>query len=76
LKITVIPYYSSFGANVYPEPPHTSWFAMFFEALQDTTLVILSVAAIVSLILGIVVPHGGEAGSGWVEGAAILIVFD
>lgn len=47
---------------------------MFFEALQDTTLIILSVAAVISLILGIVVPHKNEDGSGWIEGAAILIV--
>ena len=47
---------------------------MFYEALQDTTLIILSVAAIVSLILGLVVPHDGEDGSGWIEGAAILAV--
>lgn len=47
---------------------------MFWEALQDTTLIILSVAAIVSLVLGLVFPHEGEEESGWVEGAAILIV--
>jgi magnesium-transporting ATPase (P-type) len=73
LKIYFL-HYLRYGSNVYPIPPRESWFSMFWEALQDTTLIILVVAAVISLVLGLVVPHEGEAGSGWVEGAAILFV--
>jgi magnesium-transporting ATPase (P-type) len=59
-----------FGRNAFPESPMKSFFSLFFEALQDTTLLILIVAAIVSLIIGIW-QHGAE--EGWIEGGAILI---
>mmetsp|Transcript_19164 Transcript_19164/g.31364 ORF Transcript_19164/g.31364 Transcript_19164/m.31364 type:complete len:1035 (+) Transcript_19164:346-3450(+) len=46
-----------FGRNVYPEPPPPNIFKLFWDAMQDTTIRILLSAALVSLILGLTVPH-------------------
>mmetsp|Transcript_25715 Transcript_25715/g.72045 ORF Transcript_25715/g.72045 Transcript_25715/m.72045 type:complete len:982 (-) Transcript_25715:61-3006(-) len=59
-----------YGDNQYPEAPTKSWLELFWEACQDTTIIILCIAALVSLALGIFVP---EEGADWIEGAAILI---
>eukprot|EP01099_Mayorella_cantabrigiensis_P000660 TRINITY_DN1290_c0_g1_i1.p1 TRINITY_DN1290_c0_g1~~TRINITY_DN1290_c0_g1_i1.p1 ORF type:complete len:959 (-),score=237.92 TRINITY_DN1290_c0_g1_i1:216-3092(-) len=62
-----------FGVNVYPEAPHSSLLELFFEALQDTTIIILCVAAIISLVLGIALPPKGEEQTAWIEGFAIIV---
>jgi P-type Ca2+ transporter type 2C len=59
-----------YGTNSFPESPMRGFFELFWEAFQDTTLMILIAAAIVSLVIGIV-EHG--AADGWIEGGAILI---
>eukprot|EP01091_Cochliopodium_minus_P014751 TRINITY_DN505_c0_g1_i1.p1 TRINITY_DN505_c0_g1~~TRINITY_DN505_c0_g1_i1.p1 ORF type:complete len:1009 (-),score=313.19 TRINITY_DN505_c0_g1_i1:89-3070(-) len=58
-----------YGINKLPERPPKSFFAYFFDALEDTTIIILIVAAVVSIILGVAVEK--ESG-GWIEGTAIL----
>ena len=60
-----------FGLNTFPEKPMTSFFSLFFDALNDFTILILIASAIVSLALGIFVEN--NPASGWVEGTAILI---
>lgn len=40
-----------YGANVLPDPPTQTWFEMFFEAFEDTTLRILIASAILSVVL-------------------------
>jgi magnesium-transporting ATPase (P-type) len=60
---------SRFGTNEFPEAPLDSYFALLFEALTDTTLLILIAAASVSLIIGVIT----EPDHGWIEGAAIFI---
>ncbi len=50
----------TFGSNVYPERKHKSFFALVWEALQDVTLIILCVAAVISLVLGIAFPNEEE----------------
>jgi P-type Ca2+ transporter type 2C len=60
---------SRFGTNSFPEAPMKGFLTLFFEAFQDTTLMILIAAAIVSLVIGII-EHGAD---GWIEGGAILI---
>lgn len=62
-----------YGLNVYPEAPHATLFELFLDALQDTTIIILSVAAIISLVLGIALPPEGEEATAWIEGFAILV---
>lgn len=74
-----------FGANVIPPKPPKTFLELVWEALQDVTLIILEVAAIISLALAFYqppedegTPHGGahdegESEAGWIEGAAILV---
>ena len=57
-----------FGKNEFDEPERTSWLQMFLTSFEDTTLIVLIVAAVVSLAVGLY----EDLSSGWIEGAAIL----
>lgn len=77
-----------FGQNVIPPKKPKTFLELVWEALQDVTLIILEIAAIISLVLSFYRPPGGdnemcgqassgpdeeeEAETGWIEGAAIL----
>uniref|UniRef100_A0A8C9IAW6 P-type Ca(2+) transporter n=1 Tax=Piliocolobus tephrosceles TaxID=591936 RepID=A0A8C9IAW6_9PRIM len=77
-----------FGHNVIPPKKPKTFLELVWEALQDVTLIILEIAAIISLVLSFYRPAGGEnelcgqvattpedeneAQAGWIEGAAIL----
>ncbi|EKE37414.1 plasma membrane calcium-transporting atpase, putative, partial [Entamoeba nuttalli P19] len=73
-----------FGKNRTPDPVLVPFWKIWFEALQDKTLIILIIAAIVSLILAFVVPNSTdkclangteeekEFNTDWIEGLAIL----
>lgn len=67
----------TFGSNVIPPKSPKTFLQLIWEALQDITLLILEVAAIVSLGLSFYQPvddDSDEDGShGWIEGLAILI---
>ncbi|GFY43346.1 plasma membrane calcium-transporting ATPase 2 [Trichonephila inaurata madagascariensis] len=72
----------TFGANIIPPKPPKTFLELVWEALQDITLIILEVAALVSLGLAFYKPPadlelGGhddsEADAGWIEGVAILV---
>ncbi|KJH49028.1 calcium-translocating P-type ATPase, PMCA-type [Dictyocaulus viviparus] len=70
-----------FGRNEIPPSPSKSFFRLAWEALQDITLVILLVAALVSLGLSFYKPpesvgnghDDSEKEAGWIEGVAILV---
>uniref|UniRef100_A0AAX7UZ77 Calcium-transporting ATPase n=1 Tax=Astatotilapia calliptera TaxID=8154 RepID=A0AAX7UZ77_ASTCA len=73
-----------FGLNIIPPKKPKTFLQLVWEALQDVTLIILEVAAIISLGLSFYHPPdaerqtGGvddesEAEAGWIEGAAILL---
>ncbi|XP_024255473.1 plasma membrane calcium-transporting ATPase 3 isoform X9 [Oncorhynchus tshawytscha] len=78
-----------FGQNFIPPKKAKSFLELVWEALQDVTLIILEIAAIISLALSFYQPPGeeseacgnvasgaedeGEAEAGWIEGAAILL---
>eukprot|EP00727_Mastigamoeba_balamuthi_P001904 m51a1_g11710 hypothetical protein (1022) ;mRNA; f:62535-66059 len=69
---------TAFGDNRLPKRDHKGFFSFFFEAIQDKVLIILIIAAIVSLVLGAVVrdPYESEEDTrktGWIEGLAILV---
>ncbi|XP_053286315.1 plasma membrane calcium-transporting ATPase 1 [Pleuronectes platessa] len=80
--------HTSFGKNFIPPKKAKSFLALVWEALQDVTLIILEIAAIISLGLSFYHPPGGdneacgqvaggvedegESQAGWIEGAAIL----
>lgn len=59
-----------FGMNKFPEAPMKSFFRLWLDALGDRTLIILTIAAKISIVIGII--EQGEE-KGWIEGAAILI---
>ncbi|XGW31321.1 hypothetical protein V3C99_009911 [Haemonchus contortus] len=70
-----------FGKNEIPPAPSKSFFRLAWEALQDITLVILLISAIVSLGLSFYKPpenvgaghDDSEQEAGWIEGVAILV---
>uniref|UniRef100_A0A3Q2PK52 Calcium-transporting ATPase n=1 Tax=Fundulus heteroclitus TaxID=8078 RepID=A0A3Q2PK52_FUNHE len=75
-----------FGRNLIPPKKPKTFLQLVWEALQDVTLIILEVAALISLGLSFYHPPGqtsgevaggvedeGEADAGWIEGAAILL---
>ncbi|KAM5182452.1 plasma membrane calcium-transporting ATPase 4-like isoform 2-T3 [Mantella aurantiaca] len=77
-----------FGKNFIPPKKAKTFLQLVWEALQDVTLIILEIAAIISLGLSFYHPPGGdneacgeasggvedegESQAGWIEGAAIL----
>jgi len=75
----------TFGSNVIPPKPAKTFLMLVWEALQDVTLIILQVAAVISLALSFYKPpendggedeihhDEGEEKAGWIEGVAILI---
>lgn len=42
-----------YGRNEFDEPERTSWLSMFLTSFEDTTLIVLIVAAVVSLAVGL-----------------------
>lgn len=51
-----------FGANVIPPKPPKTFLQLVWEALQDVTLIILEVAAIISLALAFYKPPADDGG--------------
>uniref|UniRef100_A0A8D2LWA0 Calcium-transporting ATPase n=1 Tax=Varanus komodoensis TaxID=61221 RepID=A0A8D2LWA0_VARKO len=78
-----------YGQNFIPPKKPKTFLQLVWEALQDVTLIILEIAAIISLGLSFYAPPSeeseacgnvavgaedeGEAEAGWIEGAAILL---
>jgi Ca2+-transporting ATPase len=56
------------GSNAMPKSPQTSFLTLLFQALSDTTLLILIAAASISLAIGV----WEDPSMGWVEGASIF----
>ncbi|WOL06483.1 calcium-transporting ATPase 5, plasma membrane-type [Canna indica] len=68
---------SIFGENTYPQKKGRNFLVFLWEACQDLTLIILMVAAVISLVLGIKTEGLNE---GWYDGgsiafAVVLVVF-
>lgn len=59
----------TYGPNVLPEIESKSFFDLIIEGLEDKTLRMLSVAAGISLFLGM----REDPETGWIEGAAIIL---
>nr|CAH8853004.1 unnamed protein product [Trichobilharzia regenti] len=71
---------NAFGANVIPQQRAKTFLRLMWEALQDLTLIVLIVAAFISLALSLYIKYGQaptfdetEGQAGWIEGLAILI---
>ena len=73
---------AAFGRNEIPPKPPKSFFRLMFEALQDLTLVILIICAVISFGLSFYHPTDTtfvsgqkpkEANVEWIEGVAIIV---
>jgi len=64
-----------FGENRIPKVAPKSFIRLVWEALLDSTLIILVSAALISLVLNYVKPleDDQESSHGWIEGVAILV---
>ncbi|KAL6888430.1 hypothetical protein ACP4OV_009456 [Aristida adscensionis] len=61
---------NAFGPNRYPRKKGRSFWVFLWEACQDLTLVILIIAAVISLVLGIATEFKGVK-EGWYDGSSI-----
>ncbi|KIZ04767.1 hypothetical protein MNEG_3196 [Monoraphidium neglectum] len=61
-----------FGANKYKEVASKNFFALCWENIQDPIILLLIAAALVSTILGSVLPEQRKEGE-WIEGVAIWV---
>lgn len=61
-----------YGANEFPAPEPKTWFGMFLESFEDTTVIVLCVASLVSLAVGLWEDYTKNTSKGWIEGTAIL----
>jgi len=59
-----------YGVNKLELPPSPSYCGLIYEGIQDITLLMLLVSAVISLFLGLVVEKDYE--HGWIEGTSIL----
>lgn len=62
-----------YGANTFKYPPPKGFIRLMLEAFKDLTIIILCVAAAVSLVIGLAVSEKREE-FGYLEGIAIIIV--
>ncbi|XP_041459407.1 plasma membrane calcium-transporting ATPase 4-like [Lytechinus variegatus] len=65
-----------YGKNQIPPKPPKTFLQLMWEAIQDATLIMLMIAAVISLGLSFLPKsesEGGEATASWIEGVAILI---
>ena len=60
-----------FGKNQMPEVKAATLLELIWDALGDTTLVILMIAAVVSIVLGATLSENKSVD--WIEGVAILL---
>ncbi|KAG5507191.1 hypothetical protein JIQ42_06597 [Leishmania sp. Namibia] len=65
-----------FGKNALPEDPPLTFWEVYRAAWEDSMIRLLTLAAAVSLLLGLTVPDPGETAvnykTGWIEGFAII----
>lgn len=66
-----------FGKNELPKDEPISFWQVLLGAWSDHMIILLTVAAVISLILGLTVPHDGEPEvdrtKGWIEGFSIIL---
>ncbi|XP_063245032.1 plasma membrane calcium-transporting ATPase 4-like [Bacillus rossius redtenbacheri] len=66
----------TFGSNTIPAKKPRTFLQLVWEALQDVTLIILQVAAVISIALSFIsfdAESSDEQKHGWIEGVAILL---
>ena len=62
-----------YGSNMFTYPPPKSFFHLMLDGFKDITIIILSIAAVVSLIVGLAIEEN-RSHYGYLEGVAIIVV--
>ncbi|CEJ54886.1 hypothetical protein PMG11_01174 [Penicillium brasilianum] len=65
--------YRVFGTNALPDAPKKTFFGLLWDAYNDKIIILLTIAAIVSLSLGIYEAASGQSKVDWVEGVAVCV---
>lgn len=73
LNTSIEPRIEAYGQNVFKYPPPKTFLSLIRDAFKDLTIIILCVAAIVSLIIGIAIKKKREEFA-YLEGIAIVFV--
>lgn len=62
-----------FGRNVIPEARRKGFLRLLWDAYNDKILILLTIAAVVSLSLGIYEAASGQSQVDWIEGVAVCV---
>ncbi|KAL4802596.1 hypothetical protein BDV18DRAFT_62725 [Aspergillus unguis] len=62
-----------FGTNVLPSAPTKKFFRLLWDAYNDKIIILLTIAAVVSLALGIYEAASGQSRVDWIEGVAVCV---
>lgn len=62
-----------FGTNALPSAPKKKFLHLLWDAYNDKIIILLTIAAVVSLALGIYEAASGQSQVDWVEGVAVCI---
>jgi Ca2+-transporting ATPase len=62
-----------FDRNKLPERKGDGWWILFWRAYNDKIIILLTIAAVVSLALGLYQTFSGHSDVEWVEGVAIVV---
>ncbi|KAH8692727.1 calcium-translocating P-type ATPase(PMCA-type),putative [Talaromyces proteolyticus] len=62
-----------FGRNVLPDRKTNGFFKLFWEAYKDKIIILLTIAAVVSISLGVYEALSGGSKVDWIEGVAISV---
>lgn len=73
IAASLLPRAEAYGSNVFKYPPPKGFIRLMFEAFKDLTIIILCVAAVVSLVIGLALDDK-RSHYGYLEGIAIVLV--
>ncbi|PWY86573.1 calcium transporting ATPase [Aspergillus sclerotioniger CBS 115572] len=65
--------YRVFGRNDLPEARRKGFFKLLWEAYNDKIIILLTIAAVVSLSLGVYEAVSGQSQVDWIEGVAVCV---
>ncbi|KAB8271875.1 hypothetical protein BDV30DRAFT_249797 [Aspergillus minisclerotigenes] len=62
-----------FGRNTLPEPRSKSFLKLLWDAYNDRIIILLTIAAVISLSLGVYEAASGQSQVDWIEGVAVCV---
>ena len=62
-----------FGRNALPEPRRKHFLKLLWDAYNDRIIILLTIAAVISLSLGIYEAASGQSQVDWIEGVAVCV---